>query len=86
MTRNLEFTLDREPDNSEARSRVAASRQLKPESMSVTTLAEEKLFNTFFRLRSPTIIARLRQAFPDMGPEPDAKTVFRALRELRNKW
>jgi hydroxyacylglutathione hydrolase len=86
MTRNLEFTLDREPDNAEARTRVASSRQLAPESMSVTTLGEEKLINTFLRLRSPTVMARLREVFPDVGPQPDAKTVFLKLRELRDKW
>ena len=28
----------------------------------------------------------LREAFPDPPDEPDAKTVFLKLRELRNKW
>jgi hydroxyacylglutathione hydrolase len=86
MTRNLEFTLDREPDNDQARARVADVRQLPPEKMSVTTLAQEKLINTFFRLQSPTVITRLREAFPDIGDRPAAKTVFLKLRELRNKW
>jgi hydroxyacylglutathione hydrolase len=86
MARNLEFTLDREPDNNEARTRVAAARPLEPADMTVTTLADEKRINTFFRLRSPTVIARLRDRFPDLGPEPDAKTVFVKLRELRNSW
>jgi hydroxyacylglutathione hydrolase len=86
MARNLEFTLDREPDNTPAATRVAIARQHEPAAMPVTTLAEEKLVNTFFRLQSPTVIARLRQAFPDIGARPDAKTVFLKLRELRNKW
>jgi hydroxyacylglutathione hydrolase len=86
MVRNLEFTLNREPDNAEATARVAATRQLQPGEMSVTTLAEEKRINTFFRLQNPTVIARLREAFPDIGNKPDAKTVFLKLRELRNKW
>jgi hydroxyacylglutathione hydrolase len=86
MVRNLEFTLNREPDNAEATSRVAATRKLQPNEMSVTTLAEEKRINTFFRLQNPTVIAGLRQAFPDIGNAPDAKTVFLKLRELRNKW
>ena len=54
--------------------------------MPVTTLGEEKHFNTFFRLQSPTVVARLREKFPDIGAQPDAKTVFLKLRELRNKW
>ena len=54
--------------------------------MPVTTLGEEKQFNTFLRLRSPTVIERLRARFPEIGAQPDAKTVFLKLRELRDKW
>jgi hydroxyacylglutathione hydrolase len=86
MTRNLEFTLDREPDNGEAAARVATSRQLAPASMSITTMGEEKLFNTFLRLHSPMVIARLQARFPEIGARPEPKTVFLKLRELRNKW
>ncbi len=42
--------------------------------------------NTFFRLSSPSVIKRLREAFPDLPDAPDQKTVFLKLRELRNKW
>ena len=42
--------------------------------------------NTFFRLTNPTVIKRLREAFPDLPGQPDQKTVFLKLRELRNKW
>jgi len=52
----------------------------------VTTLEVERGINTFFRLSSPTVIARLREAFPDLPDRPDARTVFLKLRELRNKW
>ena len=52
----------------------------------VTTLKLEKQINTFFRLTSPSVIARLRAAFPDLPDQPDPKTVFLKLRELRNKW
>ena len=52
----------------------------------VTTLALEKEINTFFRLHSPTVIARLREAFPNLPDDPDPKTVFLKLRELRNRW
>jgi hydroxyacylglutathione hydrolase len=52
----------------------------------VTTLAEEKRINTFLRLSSPGVIAGLRAAFPDLPEQPDAKTVFVKLRELRNTW
>jgi hydroxyacylglutathione hydrolase len=46
----------------------------------------EKEVNTFFRLHSPTVIKRLREAFPDLPEKPDAETVFLKLRELRNSW
>ncbi len=86
LARNLEFTLDREPDNTDAAALLARSRHHDPASAVVTTLGEEKRINTFFRLRSPAVIARLRQEFPDIGEHPDAKTVFLRLRELRNRW
>ena len=50
----------------------------------VTTLDEEKRINTFLRLQSPGVIAALRASFPDLPEQPDAKTVFVKLRELRN--
>ena len=52
----------------------------------VTTLGLEKEVNTFFRLHSPAVIAKLREAFPDLPEQPDEKTVFLKLRELRNSW
>ena len=32
------------------------------------------------------VIAKLREAFPDLADDPDPRTVFLKLRELRNKW
>jgi len=83
---NLKFTLAREPDNADAKALLPAVTDHDPKVARVTTLAEEKRFNTFFRLTSPGVIARLREAFPDLPEQPDAKTVFVKLRELRNKW
>ena len=57
-----------------------------PEHALVTTLAQEREINTFFRLDSPSVIARLHDDFPDIGDRPDPKTVFLKLRELRNSW
>jgi hydroxyacylglutathione hydrolase len=42
--------------------------------------------NTFYRLSSPTVIARLRESFPELPDQPDKRTVFLKLRELRNSW
>jgi len=86
LINNLKFTLDREPDNAVAEATIAKFENQDPNDALVTTLAEERQFNTFFRLQSPAVIARLRESFPDIGDEPDTKTVFLKLRELRNKW
>jgi hydroxyacylglutathione hydrolase len=86
IANNLRFTLDREPDNARAQALLDEVADQNPAQALVTTLALEKEINTFFRLHSPTVIARLRAAFPDLPDEPDAKTVFLKLRELRNSW
>ncbi len=52
----------------------------------VTTLALEKEVNIFFRLHSPSMIAKLREKFSDMSDDPDPQEVFVKLRELRNDW
>jgi len=83
---NLKFTLDREPGNEAARALLPEVTGHDPAKSVVTTLKDEKQFNTFFRLTSPAVIARLRESFPDLPEQPDAKTVFIKLRELRNKW
>jgi hydroxyacylglutathione hydrolase len=83
---NLRFTLSREPDNGAAQALLSKVAGHDPATSVVTTLAEEKRTNTFFRLTSPSVIARLREAFPDLPEQPDAKTVFIKLRELRNSW
>jgi hydroxyacylglutathione hydrolase len=86
LARNLEFTLDREPGNGEAVELLGTARRQDPAAAVVTTLGREKRINTFFRLQSPEVIARLREKFPRIGERPDARTVFVKLRELRNRW
>ncbi len=86
LARNLEFTLDREPDNESARTLLERARNEAPASSTITTLKKEQEINTFFRLRSPTVIAKLREQFPDIGEHPEPRTVFIKLRELRNRW
>lgn len=83
---NLKFTLDREPDNVAAKALLPKVKGHDPATSFITTLKEEKQINTFFRLTSPGVIAKLRESFPDLPEQPDAKTVFLKLRELRNKW
>jgi len=86
ISNNLEFTLDREPDNDKAAELLSQVADQNPDDAMISNLALEKEINTFFRLHSPSVIARLREAFPDLPDDPDAKTVFLKLRELRNSW
>ena len=86
IANNLRFTLDREPDNAKAEALLTEVEDQNPGKAKVTTLGLEKEINTFFRLHSPSVIARLREAFPDLPDQPDEKTIFLKLRELRNSW
>jgi len=83
---NLEFTLDREPDNDEARDLLGKIANQDPDAALVTTISQEKRVNTFFRLRSPSVIATLREKFPNLSADPTPREVFLKLRELRNSW
>jgi hydroxyacylglutathione hydrolase len=83
---NLRFTLSREPDNRQAREMLERLKGQDPAKAFVSTLSVEREINTFFRLSSPSVIARLREAFPDLPETPDQRTVFLKLRELRNAW
>jgi hydroxyacylglutathione hydrolase len=86
LINNLQFTLDREPDNAKASAMIAKYEDQDPDDALVTTFAEEREFNTFFRLQSPGVVAKLVADFPEMGDSPDARAVFLKLRELRNSW
>jgi hydroxyacylglutathione hydrolase len=83
---NLRFTLARERDNADAQALLPAVTGHDPAQARVTTMQEEQRINTFLRLSSPSVIAGLREAFPDLPDRPDPKTVFVKLRELRNRW
>jgi hydroxyacylglutathione hydrolase len=83
---NLKFTLSRESDNDAAKALLATVTGHDPANSTVTTLSDELRINTFFRLKSASVIAGLRERFADLPAKPDAKTVFAKLRELRNTW
>ena len=83
---NLEFTIDREPDNEKARELLASLSQYDPSKPMVTSLGLEKEINTFFRLDSESIISQLKNKFSDLPEILDEKTIFIKLRELRNDW
>jgi hydroxyacylglutathione hydrolase len=87
LARNLEFTLDREPDNQEAAELLASTRSgAQNAAAPVITLGEERRINPFLRLQKPAIIARLRERFPELGENPAPKAVFLKLRALRDVW
>jgi hydroxyacylglutathione hydrolase len=86
IVNNLKFTLDREPDNARASELLGDVKDQDPDRALVSNLGLEREINTFFRLRSPSVIARLREAFPDLPDQPTERDVFLRLRELRNKW
>jgi hydroxyacylglutathione hydrolase len=83
---NLRFTLNREPDNKRAQEMLDRLKGQDPNDAYVSTLAVEREINTVLRLSSPSVIARLREVFPDLPENPDERSVFLKLRELRNKW
>ncbi len=83
---NLKFTLSREPDNAAAQALLPKVTGHDPATSVVTTLAQEKQHNTFFRLDQPAVIAGLRQSLPTLSEHPQEREVFVALRTLRNQW
>ena len=85
LKNNLEFTLDREPNNEHAQKLLNSLKNSEPGSV-ITNLQIENNINTFFRLSNNTIIDRLREKFPELSINPSQKEVFLLLRQLRNKW
>ena len=77
IARNLGFTLDREPDNARAKAMLPAAEKQDPAKPLVTTLKLEKEINAFFRLTSSSVIARLREAFPDLPDKPGSENGVR---------
>jgi len=86
LLNNLEFTLDREPDNVAAKDLLEQYANQNPDDALVTTMGMEMEINTFFRLQSPSVIAKLNEQFPELGDSPSPREVFLKLRELRNNW
>ena len=83
---NLRFTLAREPGNTRAQDLLDTASNQDPNHALVTTLGLEKQINAFLRLQNPEVIAQLKLRCPELVDDPDDKTVFLKLRELRNEW
>lgn len=86
LINNLRFTLDREPDNEAAQQMIADYENQDLNDALVTTLSQEREMNVFFRLTSPSVIARLAEQHTDVSEQPNPRVVFLKLRELRNSW
>ena len=86
IANNLQFTLDREPDNADAKTLLADVEGQDPDDALVTTLGLERRVNTFMRLDSAGVIDGVKAKFPDLGDNPSEEDVFLSLRLLRNDW
>ena len=86
ITNNLQFTLDREPGNADAKALLTDVEGQDPDDALVTTLGTERKVNTFMRLDSAGVIDGVKDRFPDLGDSPSAEDVFLSLRLLRNDW
>ncbi len=83
LDNNLRFTLNLEPSNTIASQWLKKAQLADPQkSPLLTTIADEKQFNSFFRLTNAEIINSLALD----STQPSQETVFIALREKRNKW
>jgi hydroxyacylglutathione hydrolase len=83
---NLGFTLALEPSNVAAATLLEQCSRLASADMPVTTLAQEREVNAFFRLEQPEIIDAVSRSHQPMAQHPSARELFLALRALRNRW
>lgn len=81
LENNLRFTLSVEPDNRDAQSWLQRAMDSNPElEPIVTTIGDERLFNSFFRLNSAAIRQQLN------CQSASEEEVFIALRSRRDSW
>tara|TARA_Y100001936_G_scaffold254171_1_gene326293 strand:+ start:5684 stop:6463 length:780 start_codon:yes stop_codon:yes gene_type:complete len=81
LENNLEFTLSLEPDNQSAKEWLAEVKKVDPSiNPLLTSIGDEREFNTFFRLNNHMIKESLSLE------SAEEKEVFLALREKRNSW
>ena len=83
---NLRFTLDREPDNRNARDMLDRLAGHDPANAIVTTLDIERGDQHVLSPDEPDGDRELARGISRSPEKPDQRTVFLKLRELRNKW
>jgi len=86
IVNNLEFTLDREPDNEATQIMLEKLRGQDPHNAYITTMGDERRINSFFRLTNPAIIQKLKSENSKISDNPAPREIFKALRHLRNHW
>lgn len=83
---NLGFTLDREPDNNDAKSlRTEFQEGLSAESY-VSTIGTERKINVFFRLNEAQVRAGVAASLDTDVNKLDDQSTFVGLRRLRDNW
>lgn len=78
MKTNLEFSLTCEPNNKQTEYWQAKVKVLSPDEMPYMTLGQERQYNPFLRLRSPSLLEQLQGA--------NERATFQALRAKRDTW
>jgi len=82
MENNLRFALSREPSNQYAQDTLNQFGSVNP---LLTTIADERKYNPFFRLASEEILSGLKAADP-AAELSSIRSRFLAMRRLRNHW
>lgn len=83
MKTNLGFSLAWEPNNEDTTYWQRSVESLQPNDMPYMTLGQERLYNPFLRLESPSLIAKLEASGESIT---SSIAVFTALRSRRDKW
>ena len=83
MKTNLDFSLIWEPDNQNTAHWQGSIKHLNPDDMPYMTLGQERLYNPFLRLKSPSLLAELVASGDGVD---SSRAVFTALRSHRDKW
>lgn len=84
--KNLEFSLDIEPGNEAAKSKLDEITKDKSEGKepAATTIGEEKSYNPFLRYDVPQVVEELKKRNPDLDESPMG--VFKELRSMRDNF
>jgi len=83
---NLQFTLDREPDNQSAQSLCAQFKAGISAESYVSTIGVEREINVFFRLNQAQVRLGIAASLGTDVEKLDYQSTFVGLRRMRDKW